>query len=726
MDNPISDALARLQPAANKAMEPEIKEPGPGDVGPSTENKSGGALVSLPMSEAEVTEWWKRIERATTRVDRMAEKWDILLDEYRPHVEKSGAAEAVKVQMHFRNVHSKIGQLFYRAPDLILTAKDPGPASNEMPNPMMMLMPPGMPPLPPLTMEDIISVKQQVLQTKLGRDGLKVGRLMDELLFDVLAWSGVAASKLGYRCVIKNIQQPKMQPAPPVMGLGGGMPPMGAPSSPPGPPSPLGPPAQPMMQMMPEGPMGSIPGGAPPPPPMVPVLDALGQPVMETIPVPIFEDYYWRRFSPKKLLWNDDLKSTRVDEDATWVGMHFYMSQKRAMKELGLTEEEAKAASSDDRVHSYVDDPANADKAPGLVHGVELFCKASAFTDELHPQAINQLILIDSIRTKPIVWRPSQDQEFDGQGKLTPNSLVGFPIRVLAIRDLADSSFPESDSAFTNSEIKQLTTYRRQGVKLRDAAIGKYLYDQGCFDTADIQKLEDADVGTFVGVLEGKLEKGGDKVLTTTAQVRGTADDYRGEQLLKQDINETLGLSANSSGTQEQTIRSATETATVNQAMQARNEKELGRVTDFYLDGARMIDSLLMRYATNDDYETITGEDGAKRMMMWNNKIISGRYIYDIAPDSQNRVDTTQDFMQTMSFYNLAAKDPLFNRPYVLRRLARMRGMDPAKVVLNPAMVMQQPPHGGPGDVVNEHQASNSGKRPNEPGAENKRKEQIK
>lgn len=695
--NPITEALKSVPGAA---QQPDKAEPGSGDVGPSTQTKPT-SLVTLKMTPDQVGEWWKRVKRSEDRLKAREEKWDILLDEYLPIVKKSGEPETVKVQTHFRNIHSKIGQLFYRSPDLILTPKDPSPAQNSIPNPMQAMMPPGTPPLPPLTMEDVISIKQAVLTDKLGRDGLKANRLMDELLFDVLAWSGIGCSKLGYRCVMKTIQQPVMQPdpmfqAPAMPGAAAGVTSLGL--------------------------------GAPPPQaPMVPVVDpGTQQPMMEDVQVPIYEDWYWRRFSPKKVLFNDDLRSTRFDEDATFMGMKFWMSPAMAMTQLGLSQEEADKLSSDDRVHEYEEDK-QAEKPPGLVEGVELFVKLSVFTEELHPQAMGQLILVKGIEDRPVVWRPSPDQEFDPKtGRLTKDSLVGFPVRILSIRDLADSPFPPSDSAFTNSEIKQLSTWRRQSIRIRDAQIGKYLYDGGAFAPEDIERIKNGEIGDYIEVEAGKLAQGSDKIIATTAGITQTRDDYQGAELIKRDIDETLGIGSNQSGVPENTVRTATEIANVQSAVAARNDKELGRVVDFYLDGARMIDQLLMRYATEDEYIQITGQQGAKVMQVWNNQLISGRYLYDIAPDSQLRVDTAKDFKDLMTFYNLAAKDPLFNRAYVLRRGARMRGLDPSKVILNPLAMMAQPPHGGPGESVNQHQASNSGKRPNEPGAENQREETPK
>lgn len=671
MANPFTESVGQMVNAVKgfvtNATKPERQEPGPGDVTVSFDTKADAPqsaqetleairqrLNPLQMPEEEVQQWWERVERARTRRKARMEKANILLNEYLPIIRKSGEAETVKVMQHFRNVHSKIGMLFYRSPDLVLSPKDgPSMLDEQMPNPMApMYAAAGKPEPPPLSMEDIVSVKQAVLQQKLGRDGIKANRLHDELLFDVLAWAGFGASKLGFRCVYKNIQRPKMVPA-----------------------------------LIPQSTNSMVaPAPVAGPPQMIPAKDPLtGQPIMESIPVPVYEEWYWRRFSPWRALWNDDLRSTRFDEDATWTGMEFALSPKQAMQKFGLTEADISKLSEDQYFFKHDGD----ERPTGLVTGVEICCKASVFTDEVHPQAMNQLVLIDGIKDRTVVWRPSPDQTFGPDGKLTKDSLIGFPYRFLTIRDLADSPFPPADSAFTNSEIKQLSTWRRQSIKLRDVAIGKYFFDLGVFDEEDVKLIRNGEWGEMIGVKDGALAQGMDKIFGSTPQVHQTQDDYRNQQIIQRDIDMTLGISANAAGVTEDTVRTATEIAGAQSALQGRNDKELSRVVDHYLDGARMIDKLLMRYATVEEYVEITGTGGAKRMQMWNNRMISGEYLYDIAPDSMMRVDTARDFQLTMQHWNLAAKSPLTNQEYFLRRMARQRGMDPNKAVNPPASLPQ-------------------------------------
>lgn len=701
-----------LSTMATKAALPEQTEPGPGDVAPTTDTKPDNPLVTMEMTEEDVQKWWTRVGASDDRISTRSTEWDILLKEYLPKVVQSGEAEDIKVPKHFRNVHSKIGQLFYKTPEPILLPKDPSPSQNEQPNPMD---PTGVM-LPPIKMEDTVAVKQAVLEYKMGRECINYGRLMDELLFDVLAWSGIGCSKLGYLCVMKPYEKPLMQPDPTFVA----------------PPS-----------------AGILGLGPTPQAPMVPVMKPDGTPATETIQVPVFEEFYERRFSPKKLIINADLRSTRFDQDATMMGMHFYLSKNRAMRMFKLTEDKLGGkATSDEKIFKHEADSA-VTAQNDLIHGVELFIKASYYSEEVHPQVMYQLTLLEGM-TKPVVYRLSPDQTIDEMGKLSEDSLIGFPIKVLTIRDLADSPFPPADSAFTNGEIKQVNTYRRQSVLIRDAAIGHYLYDSGAFDEDQLKLFKSGTPGRFIPIESGAMKDGARSIFDITAQLHQGVDDARNQQIFSKDIDETLGIGSVQAGTTEDTVRTATEIANVQAAVSGRNGKELGRTVDFYLDSCRKLDQLLMRYATEEDYVYITGEDGARRMAVWSSKTISGRYLYDIAPDSQLQVDTKTERTSLLNFYNLAGNDPLVNRAYLLRRLARMFGLDPMKVVIPPPLLgagvgapgmppqlppppggagavaspVAQPPHGGamvPMSAISKHVASTSGNRPNQPGVGNHR-----
>jgi hypothetical protein len=293
--------------------------------------------------------------------------------------------------------------------------------------------------------------------------------------------------------------------------------------------------------------------------------------------------------------------------------------------------------------------------------------------------------------------------------------MIGFPIHVITIRDLADSPFPPADSAFTNAQVKHLNTFRRQGVMRRDASIGKYLFDPSMLDDADVDKMKHGAVGEAIAVKPGAMAGGSEKIWGTTAQVHDAPDNWREQAAIKQELDETLGINSGSAGTPLDTVRSATEIAAFTSAGAGRQEKEQSRAIAAYLRGVRKLDALIQRYAPTEEYVNIVGEDGTRELVKWNKAIIYGKYSYDITPDTNLRVDAAQDRQQTLAYYNLVAKDPFTNRKPILRRLARRFGFDPAQVVLPDQAVPMQPQHGGEAERVVQHQAEQSGGKPNAP-----------
>lgn len=632
------------------------------------------SLNPLPLSAQEISEWWARIEASEARVEQREDQWDALVEEYVPHISDKAAPEDPKCNAHFRNIHTKTGQLFVRSPKVIMTPK--GPALDQE----VVIGPDGVP--MSLTAADAVPIRQAVINYYLGPEEIDGVRLMDECLFDMQGYSGLACVKVGYRSVSRTVQRPVMQPAP-------------------------APPA-----------MGQVGLDALAPAPMVPALDPFtGLPQMESVPVIIHERWYAEKFSTKKLLLDEQLHSPRVEERSRWIGRKHYLPKRQAMRLYGLTEDEVgSGVSEDDRIYQAPEDrSADTTALKDLIAVYEIWYKAMYFTDADHPDAINELVLLENNKERTVVSRPSLDQTFDEQGKLSYDSLIGFPIKVGSLRDFLDSPFTLADSAFTNAQAKNLDVHVQQMLKLRDAAVGKYFYDTDAIDAEDLKKMRDGEVGAFIGLKSGALAAGSDKVFYTTAQVRATADDWRTADMLKSTMNETLGISETSAGGNPDTVRSATEIQESSSGGAGRQEKEQARVIEFYLQIVRAIDTLIFRYATGERYVTVVGEDGTKTLAQWNKKLGAGCYSYDIKPDSQLRNDVARDRQQKIAAYTVMAPDQMVNRPPILRDIARDFGWDPSLIVLpSPIQQAAQPPHGG---SANKHISELSGAIENRPGA---------
>lgn len=663
---------------------------------PVTDSNSGAAplapgmdknkqLNTVPLTPEQVGDWWDRIKKSEELIEKKGVKWDMLLSAYLPIV--TNDEEDIKYQGHFRNVHTKIGQVFVKSPKVVLDAKGPlldavmVPTQDPLTGAVVMK---------PMTPEEAVLIKQHVVNEYMGPDHIDGLRLMDEGLFDILAWAGSMCVKVGYKVVSKPIQRSVMGPDPTFA-------------------------AQPP-------PPGSILGLQPQVPPQVPMIDQMtGQPKMETVQVPIYQEWYAKRFSPKKLILPVNLKASNVNKEATFLGMKFYMSKREIMRNFGIAEADLKAGVKDEDVANPTQSDI-VDSDTDMVKGYEIFYRAACYTEEVHPLAVNQLILFEGMKNDiTAVSRKSPDQTFDEQGKLTPDSLTILPIIVGSNRDQADDPLPLPDSAFTNNQIKYLSTHRSQGVKLRDAQIGKYVYDVEAWEDNDLQLLKNGNVGEFIGAKGGSMNQGLDKIFARTTTVQGSQDDYRMAGLVKSDMDETIGISSTQAGVPTEGIRSATEVNKFGNASQGRMKKEQARIVGIYLLIVRAVDTLLTRYASGENYIMVEGEDGAKRIAQWNKKILSaGVYGYSIKADSQLDNDVAQDRQQRLSFYNLTAADPLVNRPVLLRSLARDFGEDPSKIIIDPALIAAGgglPPHGGP---ANKHESENSGATPNGPDTGNR------
>src|ERR1700741_852975 len=105
------DAAAGFDP--NAAATPSVNTTG-GFTGDEID------LNPVKLSEEEIGDWFKRIERSKRRRKNVEDKWDLLLDAYIPKITKMGTEEEITVPIQFRNVPTQIGQLFVQSPEISL------------------------------------------------------------------------------------------------------------------------------------------------------------------------------------------------------------------------------------------------------------------------------------------------------------------------------------------------------------------------------------------------------------------------------------------------------------------------------------------------------------------------------------------------------------------------------------------------------------------------------
>lgn len=620
---------------------------------PETSRRKKNPFVTVKTNQAALKKWRKRIDLAREERKRHETTWDLLIDAYKPKVEKSGKPEDVKSNILFRVTEQKKAALFFKTPEMRLRPAEMAkvPIQTGQIDPTT-----GQP--QQLSLEQAVTIHEQVLNHKLSEDGVNLPFLFDQLLFDCICPTGFLFSKIGYRPYIKHIEEPITEPVvDPLTGQGMVDPETG----------------QPMER---------------------PAIDEAGKPMTQDVPVIVKEEYFWHRVSPKRGLIPADYHSTDF-EMAPWLGVEFEMPLKAAIQAFNLPKDfKPKKGRDDDRLLGQNRKSA-ADASEEKVTGTELFYKASLEIEDVsHPDIYYQLVLIDGHRENnmavPAVHRQSPYQEIDpNTHQLTADSMIGNPIHVGTLRDLSDSAYVPSDCAMIHTGVKEVDTYRRQNIQLRDANLTKFGYDTEKVTPKALQEIKSGSVGQYVAFVGGAFAGGIDKVIAPLAKASGSRVDTQSAFMLEQDIEKTLAMGANQQGVETDNVRTATESNIVQANSNVRMEKEQNRVLDYAIRGIRKYDALLQRFADDDEIISIVGEPTLQGLQVWNKDVIAGRFLYSIRPDSQLRLDAATERNLMMQFYNLTAQDPYNNRSESLKAIQRLFGIDPTKG-------MQQPPEETP------------------------------
>jgi hypothetical protein len=546
----------------------------------------------IPMTADELAAWWKRVELAQSERKSRETRWNELLQAYLP---ATTDPEAINSNIHFRNTEQKKPQLFYRSPELILTPLEPLQDTVTGPDGQAH------------SAEDVTAIKQAVLNKHLGRDGVDLKRLADELLFEILQVSGEGWSKIAYEADFVEVE---------------------------------------------------------------------GQ------QIPVYEEWTWKKFSSKKGLKPHDWRSTRFD-DAPWLGFEGVKPLSVAIREKLVPEDFQPNATTDTHVFTATKGTAvDAQGTSELVEFVEIWYRPAFFeTQVTHRQMMRRLVLIKGL-DQPAKHTKSPYQTLGADGRLTADSMEGFPFHVFTLRDVSDSSYVPSDAAMTDPLVRQENIWSAQDIKARDANIPKFLFDER-IKTA-LEKLAQGDFGDGAGIDQATLAGGIEKLIAALPHLEKASSDIQGRQQIQAKIDQTLALGPNNAGAISDTVRSATEITNAQTTSNTRLKGEQDRFMSDVLRGIRKFDSLIQRFATETDYVSWVGQDGQRRLTAWNQTLIAGRFAYDVKPDSQLSLDESQRRQQDITLVNLMAQAPEANRTQMLRDLARDFGKDPAKWIQAP------------------------------------------
>lgn len=553
-----------------------------------------------PKTPQEKLSFWRgEVSRAREIRKQWEPWWDANLKAYAPQASDAPDTYGSKVNTNrdFTLVERKKADLFYQRPDVAC-----------VPSPLFRDQAP------------LLKTHEDILNEKLGLDGVNAKRLAHQALFDVLNTAGTGFTVMGYESVTVDVE---VEATDPVTGL--------------------------------------------------PALDPSGAPVRQTVPVPVFEDCFWKHVSPKQALVPQDFRSTDWDE-APWLGYEFELPLRVAKRRWNLPDDFKGGKPSQQTKFDH-----GMQMSPGdeVVTGQVLFYKSSIYRDDIqHPQHLTKLVLIEGLE-KPAEEGDYKDQTFDAQGRLTPDSMIGYPIHPLSIRSLTDAAWVPSDCSVSRPLVNELNVYRRQQVEFRDANVLRWMYNTDTMPPEALEKIVRSPIGGMIGVPgEAYVGEGAIKELPHGSIPREnfTAHDY-----LDNDLARTHAIDQVQAGAGTTEGKTATEMQLQQSNVNARLDFERGIVLDWYVKGVTKYSTLVQRYLPVEQAARIVGPEAAQQWDGWR-KTVPASLAFTAQPDSALRTDLAWERKRAMDEYTFFANDPFINRLELLKALMPKLHY-PAKVV---------------------------------------------
>jgi len=550
----------------------------------------------IPMTDKQAAAWRERIESGAKLVKRYTENWKAQQAAYvgKP-LPSEPTEDFVAVNKDMPRVKQKASQLFYQVPQVHLKPKMPAYGG-------------------------VVPTMQAVVNHKLAVE-MHVERMVDEVLTDVIAISGIGVSKIGYEVTTNDVDSPTVDEE------------------------------------------------------TASLLLSQGQAVpTEKVPVPVHESYFWKRISPAKVLLPPEFVGTNFDE-APWLGFTYRKPYEQAKRDYGI--DEGEATTRDEKVVS--DETATQDeRTQKEVECTEIWYKPYLFDfKEKNPIKQRRLVFVEGKET-PVVHEDSPYQRFDETGRF----MVGmkkYPIRVLTLTTVPDEAIPPSDTQITRPLVTELQMSRSQMIKQRKRALPMRWFNTSILDQETAEKIERGEWQDMI-----PTPSPGDQAIGEVARANYPRETFEFQRVIENDLMEAWALGSNQMGSDSPGEVSATESGIIQQNTNVRLDYERNKVLRWFLEGAELLGDLIQLFADDEDYVEVVGPDQSKQMVAWDRTTVAGEFVYEAKTNSQLRLDVAQERMDARNAYQLLANEPYANRQKLVEWVAQTHDIDPSQFVVQP------------------------------------------
>lgn len=413
------------------------------------------------------------------------------------------------------------------------------------------------------------------------------------------------------------------------------------------------------------------------------------------VKVPAYEEFFWRHRSPRSSLIPADFRSTQYDK-APWIGYDWRLPVSQVRRWLKLDKDwkgggDSQRGSVDKPYFDYnLDDEGNTEQ---MVSGSVVFYRAFLRDESVsHPLVCRQFVMIDGEKG-PRDHKACPYQQIDpATGRLTLDSMDGYQVHPLSLRDLTDSAWVQADLTVVSPLTREGNKYRKQVIQRRDGSRLHVFYDTGIVDQDMKAKIEANTAPMMIGAMPGTLAQGKDAIMTQVPTLELGRENYIGLDIIDRDRAAVLGIRDSAHGTIEEGDTTATEVNIAQRNMDARFEQEHQRDLLWFLRGVRKLSALVIRYGDRMALDIL----GPKKGQLWvqaKQAGMFGKFRCTIVMNSGAYIDVSERMRQLIQVYNMTAKDPSTNRIDVLKEMATLTGLNPATwLVTQPPEPKPSPP----------------------------------
>lgn len=396
------------------------------------------------------------------------------------------------------------------------------------------------------------------------------------------------------------------------------------------------------------------------------------------------------RISPADLLWPKTFRSSDWDK-SPWLGHSARGPWPKVKRLLGLKDEDKEAVVGAGKLNAKNLASLSEDERVAAAEQVEydevFYWRYLYHEDETSYEAIQRVVFVQGLE-EPVINEPWTGQKFDPQNGGYMGSCL-LPVRVLTLAYISDEAIPPSDSAIIRPMIKELQQSRQDSSDQR-----KHSKPLRWFDVDKIAPTMAGDLvnGTWQGMIP--TIGAGDKAIGEIARAAMPRENLEFDRILKQDIQEAVGVGPNQSNTFASGERSASEAQIVQQSFQTEMGQQRARVASFFVGIAHVLMGLWSVYGVVDPngIGASLGPDGEKRLAAWDRQRINQKFIADVRADSTVRLDPQQLVQQLTSTLNITAQSGFVNPKPLIRRILEANGVDPMEVLVDPKPKGPEPP----------------------------------